>query len=75
MKKTKFEKDPLKAEYDFSTMKGGVRGKYYKQYRKGHNLILLEPDVAKIFPDAASVNQVLRTLVKLVPGRAHLAHK
>jgi hypothetical protein len=37
--------DTLRDEYDFS---GGVRGKHYKAYRQGTNLVLLEPDVAKI---------------------------
>jgi hypothetical protein len=45
-------------EYDFS---GGVRGKYYDQYRGGTNVIL-ELDVAAAFPDSASVNRALRLL-------------
>jgi hypothetical protein len=39
---------------------GGVRGKYYEAYRKGTNVVLLEPDVATVFRDSASVNQALR---------------
>jgi hypothetical protein len=49
------------AEYDF---RGGVRGKYYKQYREGTNVVLLDPDVAAVFHDSESVNQALRTLMK-----------
>lgn len=52
--------DEMRPEYDFSR---GVRGKYYESYRKGTNLILLEPDIAKAFPDSASVNRALRLLV------------
>jgi len=37
--------DDLRAEYDFSKMKGGVRGKYAKQFHAGTNLILLEPEI------------------------------
>ena len=54
--------DELEVEYDFFKMHGGVRGKYAKQYHEGVKLIMLEPDVAKIFPDAKSVNEALRTL-------------
>lgn len=39
---------------------GGVRGKYYEAYRKGTNVVLLEPDVATVFRDSAAVNQALR---------------
>ena len=39
---------------------GGVRGKYYERASQGTNIVLLEPDVAKIFHDSAVVNQALR---------------
>ena len=54
--------DAMREEYDFSR---GVRGKYYERYKKGTNLVLLEPDVAKAFSDSASVNHALRLLVSL----------
>ena len=41
-------------------LRGGVRGKYYESYKRGTNVILLEPDVAKVFHDSAVVNQALR---------------
>ncbi len=44
-------------EIDFS---GGVRGKYYERYRQGTNVVLLEPDLAKVFRDSEVVNQALR---------------
>ena len=37
------EEDDLRPEYDFSQMKGGVRGKYVERYREGTNLVLLDP--------------------------------
>jgi hypothetical protein len=46
-------KDEMRAEYDFSK---GVRGKYYQRYRQGTNLVLLEPDLAKVFRDSETVN-------------------
>ena len=53
----------MRDEYDFST---GVRGKYATQYAKGSNVVVLDPDVAKVFSDAKSVNDALRTLAKIV---------
>lgn len=49
--------DEMRAEYDFSK---GVRGKYYQRYRQGTNLVLLEPDLAKVFRDSEAVNVALR---------------
>lgn len=56
--------DDLRPEYDFSKMKGGVRGKYVERYREGTNLVLLDPDVAAAFPDAKAVNDALRLLLQ-----------
>ena len=58
------EEDELRPEYDFSRLKGGVRGKYAERYLEGTNLILLDPDVAAAFPDAKSVNDALRRLLQ-----------
>ena len=54
------EDDDLRPEYDFASMKGGVRGKYIARLRKGSNLVLLEPEVAAAFPSAEAVNEALR---------------
>lgn len=54
--------DDLRPEYDLTRLTGGVRGKYYKQATAGTNLVLLEPDVARAFPDSSSVNRALRLL-------------
>jgi hypothetical protein len=54
--------DELRAEYDFS---GGVRGKHHLAYKAGTNVVVLDPDVAKAFPDASSVNRALRLLLEL----------
>ena len=56
--------DTLRAEYDFSKMKGAVRGKYAARYRAGTNLVLLSPDVARHFYDERSVNAGLRALIQ-----------
>ena len=52
--------DDLRPEYDFASMKGGVRGKYVARLRAGTNLVLLEPDVAAAFPSADAINEALR---------------
>ncbi len=52
----------MRAEYDFS---GGVRGKYADRYRRGSNVVLLEPDLAEAFPDSKSVNDALRALLAI----------
>ena len=54
--------DELRREYDLASLKGGVRGKYYERAMAGTNLVLLEPDVARAFPDSDSVNRALRLL-------------
>jgi hypothetical protein len=61
--KTEAADDPL-PEYDFSSLAGAVRGKYYERYQAGVNLVLLEPEVAKAFPTAAAVNEALRRAMR-----------
>ncbi len=56
------ESDEMRPEYDFS---GGVRGKHHAAYQQGTNVILLEPDIAKVFRDSAAVNHALRMLINL----------
>jgi hypothetical protein len=65
-KKTTKMNDELRPEYDLrSLLKGGVRGKYAKKYREGTNLVLLEPDIAKAFPNEKAVNDALRLVIEL----------
>jgi hypothetical protein len=54
----------LREKYDLSRLKGGVRGKYYRQAIAGTNLVLIDPDLANLFPDSASVNRALRLLAE-----------
>ena len=58
--------DEMRAEHDFSK---GVRGKYHKRLLKGSNVAVLEPDVAKAFPDSESVNEALRVVIKAGQAR------
>lgn len=58
--------DEMRDEYDFS---GGVRGKFYQEYLKGTNVVLLEADVAEVFRDSEAVNQALRTLITIAKNQ------
>ena len=58
-------------EYDFSK---GVRGKYVDRFAKGSNVVVLDPDVAEVFPDSESVNQALRALAEIIRNRADKTH-
>jgi len=53
-------------EYDFSN---GVRGKYAKRYQEGTNVVLIDPDVAEFFPDRDSVNDALRSIIRIIKKR------
>ncbi len=68
----KKNKNELRSEYDFQRLKGGVRGKYADQYHSGTNLVHLDPDVAKVFENAESVNQTLHSLIKF--AKTQMAH-
>jgi hypothetical protein len=62
--------DELRPEYDLSKLKGGVRGKYYEGARAGTNLVLIEPDLANVFPDTDAVNRALRLLADTAEAAA-----
>ena len=57
--------DELRPEYKREDLGVGVRGKYFEEYRKGTNLVLLSPDVAKVFPTEEAVNEALRSLINI----------
>jgi hypothetical protein len=61
MKKAKIEN--MRSEYVREDLGKGTRGKYYKQYQEGTNLVLLDADVAAVFSTEDSVNQTLRSLI------------
>jgi hypothetical protein len=64
------EADEMREEYDFS---GGVRGKYAAHYAEGTRAVVLDADVAKVFPDAKAVNDALRALAKIIEERSQHA--
>jgi hypothetical protein len=67
MSKKQIDKDEMLDEYDFSN---GVRGKYVGRLLKNQNVIVLEPDVAKVFTDSESVNLALRGLLPIIRHQA-----
>jgi hypothetical protein len=66
MRKTPRTDPDMEPEYDFSK---GVRGKFAKQVPRGVIAVVLDPDIAQIFPDSDSVNDALRSLGKIIRSR------
>lgn len=65
MKKTG-DVDPLDRKFSLKTLRGkGVRGKYFARVTKGTNLVRLAPEIARLFPTEAAVNNALLSLVEL----------
>jgi len=52
--------DTLRSEYPAELIQSGERGKYAKRYREGTNIVFIDPDLHKLFPDSESVNRALR---------------
>ena len=63
MKKDSRMNDEMRDHYDFS---GGVRGKYASRYAEGTNVVVLDPDVAQLFPNREAVNETLRAVAQIV---------
>jgi hypothetical protein len=56
------EEDTMRPEYDFSK---AIRGLTAARYGEGSNVVILDPDVVEIFPNARAVNEALRTIARL----------
>jgi len=56
-------RNDMRREYDFTSMKGGVRGKHFEEYRRGTNVVVLQPDIAEAFPTEDAVNEALRGIL------------
>ena len=59
----KRDKDTMRNEYPENLIKSGVRGKYAKSYREGTNVVLIDPDLHKLFPNSEAVNRALREYI------------
>ncbi len=65
-------KGEMRPEYDFSN---AVRGKYFEQFKASSNVVVLDPDVSAVFPNAASVNQALRVLASAARARVPIPRR
>jgi len=63
MKKVEAENDELRPEYDLKSLRVRRLGPGRKSF--GGSVVRLEPDVAEVFPDADSVNEALRFLIRV----------
>jgi hypothetical protein len=70
-KRTNNLSDELRPEYDLRKLfKGAARGKYAKRYYAGTNVVLLDPDVRKVFRNERVVNEALRLVAAEGRGRS-----
>ena len=58
------EEDTLRPEYPAELIKSGIRGKYTKRYREGTNIVVISPELHKLFSDSAAVNKALLQYAK-----------
>jgi len=65
MKKVKTSSDELRAQYNVSDFAKLERGKYYERVRQSSNVVVLDPDVAAVFPNSAAVNEALHSLIEV----------
>lgn len=67
------KKTELKPEYTKEELGKGVRCKYFQAYQDTHNLVLLNPEVAKAFPTDEAVNKALLSLIKIAKASVSIA--
>lgn len=75
MKKAKIKDDEMRAEYRREDLGPLIRGKYAAQYAKATNVVVIDPNLTKIFPDSASVNAALRSFVEFANLSAELTQR
>jgi hypothetical protein len=66
MKKAKSKSDEVRREYRRSDFKKLERGKYYARVTESSNVVVLDPEVAAVFPNSDAVNKALHSLVEVV---------
>lgn len=75
MKKTKLTSDELRPEYKRSDFKKLVRGKYYERVKASSNVVVLDSEVAAVFPNSAAVNKALHSLVEVAQKASRLTRR
>ena len=63
MKKASPLENDMRAEYNFGSMRGGIRGKYVERLRRESNIVVLDPEIAQAFPTGEAVNAALRGML------------
>ncbi len=74
MKKNKRDVE-MRENYDRKDLGSGVRKKYYNQYIEAHNIMLLNPEIVKVFPSEKAVNEALLSLIKVARASVERADK
>jgi len=67
-KKCEAGDEEMRSHYDFT---GGVRGRYARRYAEGTNVVALDPDVARLFPNREAVNDTPRAILDQKKTRVH----
>ena len=75
MKRTKKKPGELRSEYKRSDFGALVRGKYARRLEESSNVVLLDPEIADLFPNAASVNTALRALAEIARRSGSIPRK
>jgi hypothetical protein len=75
MKRVKSTSDELRAEYKRSDFKKLERGKYYERIKASSNVVVLDPEVAAVFPNSAAVNKALHSLVEVAESLSGLTSR
>ena len=70
MRDSKSDPDEIDPEYD---LEDSEPNPYAERYAEGSNVVKLDPDVARFFPDSESVNRALRALVQIIEERSRAA--
>lgn len=73
MKRAKLTSDELRTEYKRSDFKKLERGRYYERIKASSNVVVLDPEIAAVFPNSAAVNKVLHSLVEVAENVSNLA--
>jgi hypothetical protein len=73
MKKAKSASDELRAEYKRSDFKNLERGRYYERVKANSNVVVLDPEVAAVFPNSDAVNKALHSLMEVGSRVSRLA--
>jgi len=69
------KQDELRPSYRREDLGKGIRGKYFEAFQKGNNLVLISPDVAKVFSTEAAVNEALRSLINVARKSTGLSRR